>query len=111
MERATAAARKAEQHTRELEGAFRREHADNLIKRQVVTLSSFLGLIPGIGTLVGSGGVAVVGGATTYAVGEVLVHHFERGGTLLDIDVKALKGRFQREIKRGRDVAVSLVRK
>lgn len=67
----------------------------------VMGLSSGAKLMPGIGSLLGSGTVAVSGGALTYAVGQVFVFHFEGGGTLLDFDLEAMRGLFKRKVKEG----------
>lgn len=56
-------------------------------------------LIPGVGTLVGSGGVSLLGGAATYGVGRVFMQHFESGGDLLNIDMEKMRERFRRESK------------
>ncbi len=74
----------------------------------VVGLSSGAKLIPGIGTLVGSGGVAVSAGATTYALGSVFTSHFEQGGDLLAPDVAALRARLKHELARGKEFAERL---
>ncbi len=74
----------------------------------VVGLSSGAKLIPGIGTLVGSGGVAVSAGATTYALGAVFISHFEQGGDLLAPDVAALRARLRQELARGKAFAERL---
>jgi uncharacterized protein (DUF697 family) len=71
----------------------------------IASLSTGAKLIPGIGSLLGSGGVAVTGGALTYAVGRVFASHFESGGTLLDFKVSKVRGLFKKELERGKAVA------
>lgn len=71
----------------------------------VVGLSSGAKLMPGIGSLLGSGSVAVGGGALTYAVGQVFVQHFEGGGNLFDVDLKAMRRLFARKVKEGEAAA------
>lgn len=71
----------------------------------VIGLSTGAKIIPGIGSLVGSGGVAITGGALTYAVGRVFVQHFESGGTLLSFDTKKMRGLFKKELDEGREAA------
>lgn len=73
-------------------------------------LSSALKAMPGIGSLVGSGGVAVSGGLLTYAVGRVFVKHFESGGTYLNLDMKKAREQLKKEMEKGRE-AVSNLRK
>ena len=67
----------------------------------VIGLSSGAKLVPGIGSLFGSGGVAVTGGALTYAVGQVFVRHFSGGGDLFNVDLKAMRRLFKRKLKEG----------
>jgi uncharacterized protein (DUF697 family) len=47
--------------------------------------------LPGIGWVVGAGSVALLGAASTYAVGRVFVQHFEAGGTLLSFDPEKMR--------------------
>lgn len=58
-------------------------------------------LIPGINILFGSTGMAVIGSASTYAVGKVFQNHFEKGGTLNDFDPDKEKSVFEAELKKG----------
>ncbi len=58
-------------------------------------------LIPGINILFGSTGMAVIGSASTYAVGKVFQSHFEKGGTLDDFDPDKEKAVFEAELKNG----------
>ncbi|RBP17259.1 uncharacterized protein (DUF697 family) [Roseiarcus fermentans] len=69
------------------------------------TVASFVKLIPGVGSLVGGASLAVLGGALTYAVGQVFVHHFESGGALLDFEPARLRERFRMEFLKGKQVA------
>lgn len=71
----------------------------------VVGLSSGAKLMPGIGSLLGSGSVAVGGGALTYAVGQVFVQHFEGNGNLCDVDLAAMRRLFARKVKEGEAAA------
>jgi uncharacterized protein (DUF697 family) len=45
---------------------------------------SLLKAVPGVGTLLGTVTMPLLGGSSTYAVGLVFVRHFEKGGTLDD---------------------------
>jgi uncharacterized protein (DUF697 family) len=71
-------------------------------------LSSGAKLIPGIGTLIGSGSLAVTAGAVTYAIGQVYIQSSEQGSDLPQLDAKALRARFKQELERGKDVARGL---
>jgi uncharacterized protein (DUF697 family) len=74
----------------------------------ILGLSTGARLVPGIGTLMGSGGVALFGGALTYAVGRVFVEHFESGGTVLDIDLKKAREVMRKELRKGREVVARM---
>lgn len=65
-------------------------------------------LLPGFGTLVGGVSMAILSGASTYAVGEVARQHFMAGGAMHDIDLEAAKARYQDELERGKEVASKL---
>ena len=72
-----------------------------------VAIGSAVKSIPGIGSLFGMLVVPGVAAASTWAVGQVLVWHFEQGGTLADFDVEAARPRFQREFQAARSRAKS----
>jgi len=63
---------------------------------------SALKVIPGVGALVGGAGMATLGGASTYAIGRVFKHHFEKGGTLEDFDPKKVEDELEAEQKKAR---------
>lgn len=68
----------------------------------IIGLSSVSKLIPGIGTLGGSAGVALSGGAVTYATGQTVIKHFSTGGTLEDFMAPRFSGYFEKQLKKGR---------
>ncbi|NBC47026.1 MAG: DUF697 domain-containing protein [Gammaproteobacteria bacterium] len=68
----------------------------------VVVLSSGLKVIPGVGSLVGSGGIAVTGATLTYAIGQVFNRHFESGGTYLTLNMEQARAELRAEINKGR---------
>lgn len=68
----------------------------------VLALSSGLKVIPGVGSLAGSGGIAVTGATLTYAVGRVFNKHFESGGTYLTLDIEQARAELRAEMKKGR---------
>jgi uncharacterized protein (DUF697 family) len=72
-------------------------------------LGSFMKSIPGIGTLAGSGSVAIISGAVSYAVGQVFIRHFEQGGTLDDFDPDSVKDYFNEQYKTGKVIARELI--
>ena len=73
-----------------------------------MTLASFAKSIPGLGTATGMVSVTILGGATTYAIGNVFIQHFESGGTLLDFDPKTMREYFKEKLQEGKRVASSL---
>ncbi len=64
--------------------------------------ASFVKLIPGLGTVAGSAAMAVNGGAIIYAIGSVMVRHFESGGDLLNFDAKQAKAYFKQQVEEHR---------
>ena len=64
-----------------------------------------LKFIPGIGSVVGGMTMAVLSGASTYALGEVFKKHFETGGTFLDFDVDRLTKMYKDKFEKGKKVA------
>jgi uncharacterized protein (DUF697 family) len=65
--------------------------------------ASFVKVIPGLGQLTGSAAMAINGGAIVYALGRVMVRHFESGGNLLNFDAEKAKAYFRQQVeaKRG----------
>ena len=61
--------------------------------------------IPGIGSVVGGMTMAVLSGASTYALGEVFKKHFETGGTFLDFDMDRLTKMYKEKFEKGKKVA------
>lgn len=66
---------------------------------------SLLKVIPVVGTVVGGITVAVINGASTYALGEVFKKHFSNGGTFLDFDTDRLKKLYKEKFEKGKKVA------
>jgi len=75
----------------------------------MLSLGSIIKSIPGIGTLAGSGSVLILSGATSYAVGQVFIKHFEEGGTLQDFNPSKAKKYFSDEFKKGKEIARELI--
>lgn len=68
-------------------------------------VGSVLKLIPGVGSMLGGASMAVLGSASTYAVGKVFQQHFEEGGTLENFDPQQAKKQFETELEKGRELA------
>jgi uncharacterized protein (DUF697 family) len=73
--------------------------------------ASAIKAIPFVGTLIGGISMPVLSGATTYAIGEVVVRHFESGGNLFDIDFGKMKDLFEEYVKKGKEVALQIQKK
>jgi len=61
--------------------------------------------IPGIGSIVGSVAMGSLSAASTYALGKVLVKHFENGGTTMDFDPTAFSDYFKEQFFKGKSWA------
>lgn len=61
--------------------------------------------VPGLGSVVGGIGRAIVGAASTYAVGKVFVQHFESGNTILTLDPQKVRAYYSDEVERGKSAA------
>lgn len=66
--------------------------------------ASLIKSIPGIGTLFGGVSMSVLSGASTYAIGQVAVNHFEENGNLVDIDFGWAKKKYEDALERGKEV-------
>jgi len=64
--------------------------------------------IPGIGSVIGGVTMALLAGASSYALGEVFKKHFQTGGTFLDFDPKRLKKMYNEKFEKGKKVAEQL---
>lgn len=64
--------------------------------------------IPGVGSFLGGMTLAVLSGASTYAIGEVFKVHFDNGGTFLDFDASRLKRMYDEKFEKGKKVAENL---
>jgi len=62
-------------------------------------------LIPGIGSILGGISMAALSGASTYALGQVAVAHFESDGDFSNLDLSAAKRAYDQEFEKGKQVA------
>lgn len=67
-----------------------------------------LKLVPGVGSVIGGGAMAITSGASTYALGTVVSRHFARNGTFDDLDLEAAKKEFSDAYTEGKGVARDL---
>jgi uncharacterized protein (DUF697 family) len=61
---------------------------------------SVLKVVPVIGHIAGSAAMSVNGAAIVYALGMVMVRHFESGGDMLDFDAKEAKAYFKEQMNK-----------
>lgn len=74
-------------------------------------LSMLLRSIPVVGWTLGAGSRSILAGATTYAIGRVFAQHFDRGGTLLDLDLDKAKTSFKDQYEKGKQWCTSFGKK
>jgi uncharacterized protein (DUF697 family) len=67
--------------------------------------ASLVKAIPGVGTIIGDISMSLLSGASTYALGNIVAHHFHNGGTLEDFDLTNAKKRYNEEMEEGKRVA------
>ncbi len=65
--------------------------------------ASLIKTIPVIGTVIGEITMPILSGASTYALGHVIVHHLENGGTLDSIDLKQSKKAYQETMNKEKE--------
>lgn len=70
-----------------------------------VVAASATKLIPGIGWMIGMVSLPVVAGASTYAVGQSIIEHYEEGGTLLDFSAKKRRAFYDEQFENGKKFA------
>lgn len=68
------------------------------------TLGSLTKGLPGLGTATGIASMSIFGGASTFAIGQVFIQHFEAGGTFLDFKPEAVRRHFAEQFKTGENV-------
>jgi uncharacterized protein (DUF697 family) len=68
-------------------------------------------IIPGVGSVIGGVTLAVLSGASSYALGEVFKKHFETGGTFLDFDPSRLKKYYDEKFEKGKVLAQEMKEK
>lgn len=70
--------------------------------------SSLLKIIPGIGSVAGGVAMSITSGASTYAVGQVAINHFEVAESLDDIDVGKARQAYEEAFEEGKEVAAKM---
>ena len=72
------------------------------------TLGSSIKSIPIVGSIVGSVTMPFFASASSYALSNVMINHFEAGGTFLDLDIDKFKENFKMMFKKGEKAAEDL---
>ncbi|MGB0660985.1 MAG: YcjF family protein [Mangrovicoccus sp.] len=67
-------------------------------------VASLAKTVPVIGTFGGMSGMVILAGASTYATGQVLVHHFENGGTLVNLDTAKIREEYRNQLRKGKEL-------
>jgi uncharacterized protein (DUF697 family) len=70
--------------------------------------SSALKMIPVVGGVLGGVSMVVLSGASTYATGDVLMSHFEKGGTLESLDLETGRKLYEQAFEKGKEFALRL---
>ncbi len=67
--------------------------------------NALIKLIPGFGSVFGGLSMSIVSGASTYALGQVFIRHFEHGGTILDFDTSRFERFYNEQFEKGKSFA------
>ena len=70
--------------------------------------SSLIKAIPGVGTLIGGLSMSALSGASTYAVGQVVISHLETSNEFLEVDLNAAKAAYQDAYEKGKEFVSGL---
>ena len=64
---------------------------------------NMLKMIPVVGSLIGGVSMSIMSGASTYAVGQIAMHHFDNRGSFDDLDITQAKQDFDKAYEEGKD--------
>ena len=70
--------------------------------------ASALKALPGIGTIAGAATQVALSGASTFAVGQIFMNHFENRGTFEHFETDVLRERYREYVERGKKIAQAL---
>ena len=70
--------------------------------------ASLIKAVPGVGFLLGGLSMSVLAGASTYAVGQVFITHFESNGSLENFNWEAWKRAYEEQFEFGKEFATKL---
>ncbi len=97
--------------------SFRRDVGKNLLVSLLGSVvpslaagpvAGLLKFIPIIGYTTSVMTFSIVGGASTYAIGQLFIKHFASGGTLFDFDPARMKEEFSEKFKEGKEYVADL---
>jgi uncharacterized protein (DUF697 family) len=102
---------------RQISHLYGKEFSENIGKSVISLLTSgflvrqgasFIKAIPILGSVVGGLSFSILAGASTYAIGQVFIQHFESGGDWLDFDTDKFKNFYKEKFEQGKKVAQDL---
>ncbi|WP_051203707.1 DUF697 domain-containing protein [Hugenholtzia roseola] len=102
---------------RQISHLYGKEFSENIGKSVISLLTSgflvrqgasFIKAIPILGSVVGGFSFSILAGASTYAIGQVFVQHFESGGDWLNFDTDKFKNFYKEKFEQGKKVAQDL---
>lgn len=67
-------------------------------------LRSMVKSVPVVGTFLGGAALAAAAGASTYATGIVFKEHFDKGGSLQDINPESFKEFYRKQFMKGKEI-------
>jgi uncharacterized protein (DUF697 family) len=70
--------------------------------------SSLFKAIPGVGTILGGLSMSALSGASTYAVGHVVISHLETSGDFLNVDLDLAKEAYKDAFEQGKEFVEGL---
>lgn len=107
---------------RDLSTVYGVKFSEGIAKKIAYSLLSSIGMV-GIGSVIGGSlakvipvvghtlgliSVPIIAGAFTHSVGQVLVMHFEAGGTLLDFDPEVMRSYFKQEFEKAKQTVTQI---
>ena len=72
--------------------------------------ASLVKTIPGIGSILGGVTMSALSGASTYAIGQVFILHFESGGDFMNFNFDRAKEIYEEQFEKGKKVAKDVER-
>ncbi len=100
---------------RQLSNLYGKDFSENQIKNYISAITAgtlakagattLVKIVSVVGQLLGGATMAIMSSATTYAIGQVFVTHYEGGGANEDFDVESFKKLYEQELKKGKEIA------